>query len=107
MGGHEYPSLPLREWLVDEEKLRSKGIEPGVYEHYQGGEYLTLSTGWRMVEGADGDAVGEEVVWYVALYEHPEYGAYAEWDRPIEDFRQGTVEIDGQQVPKFVYARPN
>ena len=50
---------PTLDWPVDEELLRENGIEPGVYEHFKGGEYLTLTVGWRMHEDGAEESVGE------------------------------------------------
>jgi hypothetical protein len=92
------------DWRVDEEKLEAFGVKPGVYEHFKGGEYLTLTAGWRMSQQGVEESVGDKVVVYVALYDHPEYGANAVWDRSVEGFKE-TIEVDGKSKPRFRYLR--
>lgn len=95
---------PVTSWEPDEEALQSAGVRPGVYRHFRGGEYLTLTVGWRMRENGAEESVHERVVIYVALYDHPDYGPNAIWDRSIVGFQE-MVELDGQQIPRFEFVR--
>jgi len=49
-------------------------------------------------------AVGEKVVVYVALYDHPEYGSNAVWDRSVAGFLE-SLELDGEMKPRFRFVR--
>jgi hypothetical protein len=91
-------------WTIDTDKLEEAGIKPGVYEHFKGGEYLTVTAGWRMSQKGTDETVGTKVVVYVALYDHPKYGNSAVWDRSIEGFKE-QVTIDGKEVPRFRFVR--
>lgn len=65
-------------------------IRRGLYRHYKGKDYEVLGT-TRHSETL------EEFVLYKALY-----GDQGLWVRPMEMF-EGTVEVDGQEVPRFAY----
>jgi hypothetical protein len=96
--------LPEKQWPVDRERLKEFGIRPGVYEHFKGGEYLTLTAGWRMAQDGADESVGEKMVVYVALYDHPKYGPNAIWDRSVEGFQEAVI-VDGESQPRFRFAR--
>jgi hypothetical protein len=76
-------------------------LQPGLYRHYKGPEY-------RVIGVARHSESEEQVVVYQALY-----GEYGLWVRPLEMFC-GSVEVDGEQVPRFaliqaendLFARP-
>ncbi|WEL65881.1 DUF1653 domain-containing protein [Pseudomonas sp. CBSPGW29] len=63
-------------------------VEPGLYQHYKGPQY-------RVFNVARHSETEEEVVFYQALY-----GDYGFWVRPLSMFLE-TVEVDGEQVPRF------
>nr|WP_314489954.1 DUF1653 domain-containing protein [uncultured Pseudomonas sp.] len=63
-------------------------VQPGIYQHYKGPEYRVFGTA-RHSESE------EWVVVYQCLY-----GDFGLWVRPLSMFLE-TVEIDGQQVPRF------
>lgn len=69
---------------------------PGLYEHYKGPQY-------RVFAVARHSETEEEVVFYQALY-----GDYGFWVRPLSMFQE-SVEVDGEQVPRFalVQAEPS
>ncbi|NBA93799.1 DUF1653 domain-containing protein [Pseudomonas sp. R5(2019)] len=67
-------------------------IQPGVYRHYKGPEYRVFSV-------ARHSETEEEVVFYQALY-----GEYGLWVRPLSMFIE-SVEVDGEQVPRFALVR--
>lgn len=92
------------QWQVDRKRLQEFGVKPGVYEHFKGNEYLTLTAGWRMSQEGAEEAVGEKVVVYVALYDHPEYGPNAVWDRSVAGFLE-SIELDGEMKPRFRFVR--
>ncbi len=71
-------------------------IQPGLYEHYKGPQY-------RVFAVARHSETEEEVVFYQALY-----GDYGFWVRPLSMFLE-SVEVDGEQVPRFalVQAEPS
>jgi len=73
-------------------------IKPGIYRHYKGKYYLVIGVG-RHSETL------EEMVVYMALYEHPEFGRNALWIRPKQMFTE-MVEVDGKKVPRFQYVGP-
>ncbi len=95
---HEFISLPPKEWIVDSEKLLEHGVEPGVYQHVEGGEYLTLYIGRDIERGPEGHIIGQPKVAYVALFESPDFGPYAVWQRDVEEFKSGTIEVDGEKL---------
>jgi hypothetical protein len=100
----ERAPIPEPRWQVDKEKLEEFGVRPGVYEHFKGGEYLTLTAGWRMSQEGAEESVGDRVVIYVALYDHPKYGPNAVWDRSVEGFLDD-IEVEGEAVPRFRFVR--
>ncbi len=63
-------------------------VQPGRYRHYKGPEYLVLDV-------ARYSETEEWLVVYQTLY-----GDYGLWVRPLGMFTE-TVEVDGQQVPRF------
>jgi hypothetical protein len=67
-------------------------LQPGLYRHYKGPEYRVFSIA-RHSESE------EQLVVYQALY-----GDYGLWVRPLSLFLQ-TVEVDGEQVPRFALVR--
>ncbi|MDD1966475.1 DUF1653 domain-containing protein [Pseudomonas putida] len=71
-------------------------LQPGLYRHYKGPEY-------RVFGVAKHSETEEEVVFYQALY-----GEYGLWVRPLSMFLE-SVEVDGEQVPRFalVTAEPD
>ena len=62
----------------------------GLYRHYKGNDYFVLGV-------ARHSETQEELVVY-----RPTYGAQDLWVRPLGMFVQ-SVEIDGQQVPRFKF----
>jgi len=75
---------------------RHMQLQPGLYRHYKGPEYRVFSV-------ARHSETEEEVVFYQALY-----GDYGLWVRPLSMFLE-SVEVDGEQVPRFalVQAEPS
>jgi len=67
-------------------------IKLGVYEHYKGKKYRVLGV-------AKHSENLEDMVMYEALYENE---LAKLWIRPLAMFLE-EVEIDGKQVPRFVY----
>ncbi|MBA1202078.1 DUF1653 domain-containing protein [Pseudomonas capeferrum] len=67
-------------------------IQPGVYRHYKGPEY-------RVFGVARHSETEEWVVFYQALY-----GEFGLWVRPLSMFLE-SIEVDGEQVPRFALAR--
>jgi hypothetical protein len=65
-------------------------MKAGKYRHYKGGEYEVFFV-------ARHSETEEELVVYRTLY-----GDFSHWVRPLAMFTE-TVEIDGQQVPRFEY----
>lgn len=63
-------------------------IQPGVYRHCKGPEY-------RVFGVARHSETEEWVVFYQALY-----GEFGLWVRPLSMFLE-SVEVDGEQVPRF------
>jgi hypothetical protein len=102
---HEYTPLPSKEWIVDSEALLEHGVEPGVYGHVEGGEYLTLFIGRDITRGPEGHIISPPKVVYVALFDSPEFGPNAVWQRIVEEFKSGTVEVDGETKLEFSYLR--
>lgn len=68
-------------------------VTPGKYRHYKNKLYQVIGTGWHSDDL-------EEVVIYQSLYDCEQFGSRALWARPLHEFI-GTVEIDGQLVPRF------
>ena len=67
-------------------------IQPGVYRHYKGPEYRVFSVA-RHYESE------EWMVFYQCLY-----GDYSFWVRPLSMFQE-SVEVDGEQVPRFALVK--
>ncbi|WP_166822966.1 DUF1653 domain-containing protein [Thalassoroseus pseudoceratinae] len=65
-------------------------IHQGRYRHYKGHEYLVLGV-------ARHSETEEELVVY-----RQDYGEKGLWVRPLAMFLE-TVEVEGQQVPRFQY----
>jgi len=65
-------------------------IKPGRYRHYKGRDYEVIGL-------ARHSETEEEMVVYRTLY-----GDFGLWVRPLEMFME-TVEVDGQNVPRFNY----
>lgn len=70
-----------------------KQIPPGRYRHYKGRDYQVIDT-------ARHSETGEWVVVYRCLYDD-----YSLWVRPYDMFTE-TVEVDGQEIPRFVFIEP-
>lgn len=66
--------------------------KPGIYEHYKGNHY-------RVIGVAKHSETLEDLVIYEALYDNE---VSKLWVRPKEMFL-GTVEVDGEYVPRFRY----
>ena len=69
-------------------------MKQGRYRHYKGNEYVVIGV-------ARHSETGEELVVY-----RPDYGEQGLWVRPKEMFLE-TVEVDGQQVPRFQFLEPD
>ena len=69
-------------------------IAKGIYKHYKGNLY-------QVIEVATHSETQEELVVYRTLY-----GDYSMWVRPLTMFQE-TVEVDGQQVPRFSFVEPS
>ncbi|CAI8930267.1 DUF1653 domain-containing protein [Pseudomonas soli] len=67
-------------------------IQPGVYRHYKGPEY-------RVFSAARHSESEEWMVFYQCLY-----GDYSFWVRPLSMFQE-SVEVDGEQVPRFALVK--
>ncbi|MDB9953436.1 DUF1653 domain-containing protein [Porticoccaceae bacterium] len=65
-------------------------LEKGFYKHYKGNLY-------EVIDVARHSETEEEHVVYRTLY-----GDYSTWIRPLAMFTE-TVQIDGQQVPRFAF----
>jgi hypothetical protein len=68
-------------------------VKQGRYRHYKGNEYIVLGV-------ARHSETEEELIVY-----RQDYGERGLWVRPKEMFLE-TVEVDGQQVPRFQYIGP-
>ncbi|MDF0751413.1 DUF1653 domain-containing protein [Marinobacter sp. 71-i] len=69
---------------------RKSDIRPGRYRHYKGMDYEVIGV-------ARHSETEEQMVVYRCLY-----GDHGLWVRPLAMFRE-TVEVAGEQVPRFVY----
>jgi len=67
---------------------RKNDIRPGRYRHYKGKDYEVLGI-------ARHSETEEQMVVYRCLY-----GDYSLWVRPLTMFQE-TVEMAGEQVPRF------
>ncbi len=74
-------------------------VKPGIYRHYKGRYYLVIGT-------ARHSETLEELVMYMALYDHLEFGSHTLWVRPRNVFLE-TVEVNGKKVPRFQYIGPS
>ena len=64
-------------------------IAPGIYQHYKGHYYEVFGV-------ANHTETLEKMVVYRALYESPEFGAFAVWCRPLAMFLENVmVRVDG------------
>ena len=68
-------------------------ISKGIYKHFKGNLY-------QVIEVATHSETQEQLVVYRTLY-----GDYSMWVRPLTMFQE-TVEVDGQQVPRFSFVEP-
>ena len=66
----------------------------GIYKHFKGNLY-------QVIEVATHSETREQLVVYRTLY-----GDYSMWVRPLTMFQE-TVEVDGQQVPRFSFVEPS
>jgi len=69
-------------------------ISKGIYKHFKGNLY-------QVIEVATHSETQEQLVVYRTLY-----GDYSMWVRPLTMFQE-TVEVDGQQVPRFSFVEPS
>lgn len=67
---------------------RKTEITPGRYRHYKGKDY-------QVIDIARHSETEEKMVVYRCLY-----GDYSLWVRPLSMFQE-TVEVAGEQVPRF------
>lgn len=65
-------------------------MKQGVYQHYKGAQYWVD----RVVRHSETE---EKLVIYQALY-----GEKGWWARPLDMFQE-TVNIDGEQIPRFEF----
>jgi hypothetical protein len=65
-------------------------VKKGRYRHYKGDEYIVL-----------GIAKHSETLEQMVVYQQ-DYGERGLWVRPQDMFLE-TVEVDGQQVPRFQF----
>jgi len=68
-------------------------VKPGKYQHFKGNFYEVLG----VAKHSENSENSEELVVYRALYGKGEL-----WVRPVGMFF-GTIEKDGQQVPRFKF----
>ena len=69
-------------------------ISKGIYKDFKGNLY-------QVIEVATHSETQEQLVVYRTLY-----GDYSMWVRPLTMFQE-TVEVDGQQVPRFNFVEPS
>lgn len=79
--------------FFDDFEIVSETVTPGRYRHYKGQEYSVLGV-------ARHSETEEELVVY-----RQEYGDRSLWVRPKSMFLE-TVEVEGQDVPRFEYLGP-
>lgn len=65
-------------------------LRPGIYRHYKGRDYAVVGV-------ARHSETGEEMAVYRQLYGTGEW-----WVRPLSMFQE-TVDLNGNQVARFVY----
>lgn len=70
-----------------------QSIEPGIYQHFKGGQYRVLGLGRH-------SETEEPLVVYQCLY-----GNYDLWIRPLDNFL-ADAEVDGEPVPRFKRLQP-
>ena len=70
-------------------------LKLGKYEHFKGNQYEVIGL-------ARHSETLEELVVYKALYNSEEFGENSLWVRPKSMFFE-TVNINGQDVPRFRY----
>ncbi|WP_144391641.1 DUF1653 domain-containing protein [Pleionea sediminis] len=70
----------------------SRQIEPGIYRHYKGSDYLVLDT-----------ARHSETDEWMVIYQ-PQYGDKGLWVRPLDMFTE-LVDFDGEKVPRFQWLK--
>lgn len=70
-------------------------VKPGKYLHYKGKFYQVIGTGHH-------SETHEELVFYRALFDSPEFGHNALWVRPKKMFLE-EVEVQGKKVPRFKF----
>ena len=68
-------------------------LEPGRYRHYKGKDYIVIGV-------AHHSETHEELVVY-----RQNYGSRGLWVRPATMFLE-SVELNGEQVPRFQYVGP-
>jgi len=68
-------------------------LPPGRYRHFKGNEYELIGLAQH----------SETMEWHVVY--RALYGEFGLWIRPSAMFAE-TVELDGQQVPRFRYLGP-
>jgi hypothetical protein len=71
----------------------------GLYRHYKGQYYEVLDTALHT-------ETLEAMVVYKGLYEHPEFGYYSIWTRPLEMFLSQVELEDGSKVDRFTFIGP-
>jgi hypothetical protein len=67
-------------------------MQPGLYRHYKGKDYVVLGV-------ARHSETEEELVVY-----RPDYGDRGLWVRPLRMFNE-EVEVGGRRVPRFAFLR--
>ncbi|MFL1466889.1 DUF1653 domain-containing protein [Marinobacter sp. DUT-3] len=73
---------------------RKTEIKPGRYRHYKGKDY-------QVIDIARHSETEEKLVVYRCLY-----GDFSLWVRPLSMFQE-TVEVAGEQVPRFSWVSEN
>ncbi len=70
-------------------------MKPGIYRHYKGKNYRVIGVG-RHSETL------EDLVFYQALYDSPEFGNASLWARPL-NMSADEVEFQGKKVSRFEF----
>ncbi|MFZ1249611.1 MAG: hypothetical protein WAQ24_04820 [Candidatus Saccharimonadales bacterium] len=74
---------------------------PGeIFEHCMGGRYRVDRLGWSAT-GYEQTGEIKRAVYYTQLTAGEKFPAGAQWDRSLEEFMHGTVEVDGEVVRIF------